>query len=237
MLMNWRVAGALVMAGTLIAPLSGCGSGTREVPLSEPPRAAADETSRPAPVRDPRPVIAAFGDSLTAGLGVEPADNYPSRLQAKLDAEGYRYRVVNAGNSGDTSAQGLNRLDSVRALRPQIVIVALGANDGLRGTPVDVTRRNLDEIIRTLKQDGASVILAGIEIPPNYGPQFTAEFRAIYRGLAKEYRVAFLPFLLEGVGGHPELNQENGVHPTAQGYSIITENVWKVLKPMLRRSS
>jgi acyl-CoA thioesterase I len=238
--MDLMRAGAAVFAVFLVASFSGCGSSSREAPPPDPPRTAG-VMGKPAAldptVADTRPVIVAFGDSLTAGLGVDPAVNYPSRLQQKLDDDGYRYRVVNAGVSGDTSAQGLNRLDAVRAARPQIVILALGANDGLRGIPVDVTRRNLDEIIRTLKQDGVTVILAGIEIPPNYGSQFTADFRQMYRGLAREHRVPFLPFMLEGVGGHAELNQEDGVHPTAKGYEIVTENVWKVLKPTLHRAA
>ena len=238
--MNLRWAGAVVLATLLIASVSGCGSSSTEAPPAGPPRPAGamDKPAAPDPaVPDARPAIVAFGDSLTAGLGVDPAVNYPSMLQRKLDDRGYRYRVVNAGVSGDTSAQGLNRLDAVRALKPQIVILALGANDGLRGVPVDVTRRNLDEIIRTLKKDGVTVILAGIEIPPNYGPQFTADFRQMYRGLAREHRIPFLPFLLEGVGGHAELNQEDGVHPTARGYEIVTENVWKVLEPTLHRAA
>ncbi len=216
---------------------AGCGTGTTE-PAEQPRKeTAAGGQARPKPDADDRPLIVALGDSLTAGLGVDPSGSYPSRLQAKLDAAGYRYRVVNAGVSGDTSAQGVNRLGAVRALKPRIVVVALGANDGLRGIPVASTRQNLDEIISTLKQDGASVLLAGIELPPNYGPQYTGAFRQMYAALARQYRVAFLPFLLEGVGGHAELNQSDGVHPTAQGYEIVAENVWKVLRPMLGRPS
>jgi acyl-CoA thioesterase-1 len=182
-------------------------------------------------------VLVALGDSLTAGLGVDPTSSYPARLQARLAAAGYRYRVVNAGVSGDTSAQGLNRLDAVVALKPRIVIVALGANDGLRGIPVEVTRRNLDEILRTLQRDGVTVLLAGLEIPPNYGSEYTAAFRNMYSQLAREHKAAFLPFLLEGVGGHPDLNQEDGIHPTAEGYAVVADNLWKVLQPMLDRSS
>jgi acyl-CoA thioesterase I len=235
--MSLKIAEALA-AGMLFL-FCGCSSGSpsNSSQPAAPPEAAGvgGKTEAPPAPADTRPVIAAFGDSLTAGLGVDPALNYPSRLQAKLQAEGYPYRVVNAGVSGDTSAQGLNRLEAVRALGAQIVIVALGANDGLRGIPVEETRRNLAEIIRTLKRDGVVVILAGIEIPPNYGAQFTAQFREMYRALAREYRVPFLPFLLEGVGGRADLNQEDGVHPTAQGYAIVAENVWKVLKPTLKR--
>jgi acyl-CoA thioesterase-1 len=182
-------------------------------------------------------VIAALGDSLTAGLGVDPDDNYPAKLQARLNAEGYRYRVVNAGVSGDTSSQGLNRLDAVLEMEPDIVIVALGANDGLRGLPVAVTRRNLETIIRKLQEKEVKVLLAGMEMPPNYGVQYTNAFRNIFTDLAKEHRIAFVRFLLEGVGGHAELNQGDGVHPTAGGYTVVTENIWKELKPLLDRPS
>ncbi len=190
----------------------------------------------PAPAVDDRPVIAALGDSLTAGIGVDPEQNFPSQLQRKLDESGYRYRVVNAGVSGDTSAQGLNRLPTVRELRPAIVIVALGANDGLRGLPVETTRDNLEAIIRAVQEDGSKVVLAGMEIPPNYGLAYTRAFRAIFPELAGRYGTALIPFLLEGVGGHAELNQDDGIHPTGKGYRIVAANVWKILKPLLDRN-
>jgi len=183
--------------------------------------------------QDDRPVIAAFGDSLTAGSGVDPAENYPSRLQAKLDAEGYRYRVVNAGVSGETSSQGLSRAKSVQALNPAIVIIEFGGNDGLRGVPVETTRRNLAAMVSLFRSKGAKVILAGMEIPPNYGPQYTREFHNIFPGVAEEHGAALIPFFLEDVGGHRGLNQDDGIHPTSEGYAIVVENVWKVLKPLL----
>ena len=186
---------------------------------------------------DDRPVIVAFGDSLTAGRGVDTEQNYPSQLQRKLDREGYRYRVANAGVSGDTSAQGLNRIASVRELRPVIVIVELGANDGLRGLPVEATRQNLDAIVSQLTAEGANVILAGMALPPNYGASYTGAFSRIFPDLARLHRVALIPFFLQGVAGHPALNQEDGIHPTAQGYSIVVENVWAVLKPMILRKT
>jgi acyl-CoA thioesterase-1 len=184
---------------------------------------------------DDRPVLVSFGDSLTAGRGVEPGQNYPSQLQRKLDAEGYQYRVVNAGVSGDTSAQGLDRLAIIRDLRPSIVIVELGANDGLRGIPVEATRQNLDTIVTQLKADGAEVVLAGMALPPNYGSSYTGEFRRMFPELARRHKIALVPFLLQGVAGHPELNQDDGIHPTGRGYSTVVENVWPVLRPMLSR--
>jgi acyl-CoA thioesterase-1 len=192
-----------------------------------------EDSPRTLPSFDSRPVIAAFGNSLTAGLGVDLSQNYPAKLQAKVDAAGYRYRVINAGVSGDTSAQGLNRLSAVRELHPKIVILELGANDGLRGLPLEETRRNLELIISQLQEDGAKVVLAGMEMPPNYGVEYTLGFREIFPDLARKYHVALIPFFLEGVGGRPELNQEDGIHPTATGYDILVETVWKALKPLL----
>jgi acyl-CoA thioesterase-1 len=198
------------------------------------------ETGEPAntpaaamPEPDLRPVIVAFGDSLTAGAGVQPAMNYPAKLQAKIDASGYRYRVVNAGVSGDTSSQGLNRVQSVVSLHPAIVIVEFGANDGLRGIPADTTTRNLVAIISRLQSSGAKVVLAGMLVPPNYGPIYANSFRNIFPNVAKKTGAVLLPFFLDGVGGHPELNQEDGIHPTAEGYDNVVEKVWKVLKPIL----
>ncbi len=220
---------ALVLAG-------GCGSKPRtEAPSAAAPAAAPAEGE--ANPRDARPVVAALGDSLTAGRGVDPELIFPARLQAKIDAAGYRFRVVNAGVSGDTSAQGLDRLNEIRRMRPAVVIVELGANDGLRGVPPSETRKNLAEILKLVTADGAKTVLAGMEIPPNYGPEYTRQFHDIFPGLAKEYRAALIPFFLQGVGGNPDLNQEDGIHPTAQGYAIVTENVWKVLEPILRSMS
>jgi acyl-CoA thioesterase I len=191
------------------------------------------EVTPAVPDHDPRPVIVAYGDSLTAGQGVRPDMNYPAKLQAKLDAAGYRYRVVNAGVSGDTSSQGLNRVQSVVALRPAIVIVEFGANDGLRGMPAETTAQNLAAIVSRLQSAGAKVVLAGMQIPPNYGPQYTSAFRRVFPDVAKKYKAALIPFFLDGVGGRQELNQDDGIHPTAEGYDVVVENVWKVLRPLL----
>ena len=234
---TWLTRGALALLGAALwlGPAS-CNrkeSGPQKSPViaGSGHEASTGQSDR----TDDRPVIVAFGDSLTAGRGVDTEHNYPSQLQRKLDAEGYRYRVVNAGQSGDTSAQGLNRLAAVRDLRPAIVIVEFGANDGLRGLPVEATRQNLDSIITQLGADGANVVLAGMALPPNYGSSYTGAFRRMFPDLARQHKVALVPFLLQGVAGHPELNQEDGIHPTAEGYSIVVENVWVVLRPMLLR--
>jgi len=182
---------------------------------------------------DDRPIIVAFGDSLTAGRGVDPDQNYPSKLQAKIDRAGYRYRVLNAGVSGETSSQGLNRVETYLNPPPVIAIVELGANDGLRGLPLATIRKNLDTIVELFRTAGTKVILAGMEVPPNYGPQYADSFREMFQSVAKDNNAYLIPFFLDGVGGYPELNQDDGIHPTAEGYDIVVENVWKVLEPLL----
>jgi acyl-CoA thioesterase I len=180
-------------------------------------------------------VIVAFGDSLTAGLGVTPEDSYPARLQARLRAEGYAYRVVNAGSSGDTTAGGLRRVDWALKNKPDIVIVALGANDALRAQNLASVRQNLDAIVARFQKAGARVLLAGMEVPPNYGAQYAADFRKMYVEVARKRGVPFMPFLLDGVAGKPSLNQADGIHPTAEGYGIVVDHLWPYLQPLLTR--
>lgn len=197
---------------------------------------AAPAFAQPAPrsaPEDSAPVIVALGDSLTAGYGLPEEESYPSLLQARLKRAGYPQRVVNAGVSGDTSAGGLARLDWVLQQPVQVVIVCLGGNDGLRGLDPEQLRRNLDAIIVRAESRGATVILAGMHMPTNYGPAYTRRFDAVFPAVARAHRVAYLPFLLEGVAGHPDLNQADGIHPTAAGMRIVESNVWKVLKPIL----
>jgi len=181
------------------------------------------------------PVILAFGDSLTAGLGVPADQAYPAVLAAKLKAEGYPYRVVNAGVSGDTTAGGLRRLDWALRLAPEIVIVELGTNDALRGQDLATVRSNLDQIVARFHAAGAQVLIAGMRLPPNYGLRYTTEFQKMYEDVAKQRRAAFMPFFLDGVGGNPRLNQPDGIHPTAEGYRIIVDRLLPYLKPLLSR--
>jgi acyl-CoA thioesterase I len=183
--------------------------------------------------QDGRPIIVAFGDSLTAGAGVAPELNYPTKLQKKIDQFGYRYAVVNAGISGETSSQGLARLRSVCNLHPAIVIVEFGANDGLRGFSLDEMERNLIAIVGGIHASGSKTVLAGMKVPPHYGLSYANSFSRIFKTVADTQDSAFIPFFLEGVGGQPDLNQEDGIHPTAKGYDIIAETVWKVIEPML----
>ena len=178
-------------------------------------------------------VIAVLGDSLTAGLGVAPDDAYPALLEARLKREDYDYRVVNAGVSGDTSSGGLRRLDWVLKLKPEVVIVALGANDGLRGQSVVQLHDNLVAIVRKAQQAGARVLLAGMRMPPNYGAAYTREFAAVYPEVARRMNVPLVPFLLEGVAAEVRLNQGDGIHPNAEGQRLVAEHVWPHLRPLL----
>ena len=179
--------------------------------------------------------IAVLGDSLSAGFGVAPDEAYPAVLQERLRREGYDYRVVNAGVSGDTTAGGLRRVDWVLRSRPSVVIVALGANDGLRGLSVAAMRANLAEIVERLRAAGAKVLLAGMRVPPNYGEGYGREFAAAFPAVARKTGAALMPFLLDGVAGDARLNQPDGIHPTAKGQAIIAERVWPYLKPLLRK--
>jgi acyl-CoA thioesterase-1 len=200
-------------------------------------RAAAPADSR----RDTRPRIIVLGDSLTAGLGLDVNDSFPSRIEARLREQGYDYDVVNAGVSGDTSAGGLRRLDWALAEgTPKILIVALGGNDGLRGLPPEQLEANLGAIIERGQKEDLTVILAGMEAPPNFGADYTAGFRAVYPRLAERYHVRLIPFLLEGVAGNPALNQSDGIHPNRRGAELVADLVWKTLEPAvvdLRQSS
>ena len=180
-------------------------------------------------------VIVAFGDSLTAGLGVAPADAYPARLAARLKAEGYPYRVVNAGVSGDTTAGGLRRVDWALRLKPAIVIVELGANDALRGQDLDGVRANLDGIVARFQAAGARVLVAGMRLPPNYGARYGEAFERLFADVARKRGAALMPFFLDGVGGSAALNQGDGIHPTAEGYRVVTERLWPYLRPLLEK--
>jgi acyl-CoA thioesterase I len=180
-------------------------------------------------------VIVAFGDSLTAGLGVPAEQSYPALLTARLRAEGYPYRVVNAGVSGDTTAGGLRRVDWALRLRPEIVILELGINDALRGQDLDGVRANLDRLVERFQSAGARVLIAGMRLPPNYGAHYSGAFQRLYEDVAKTRGTSLMPFFLDGVGGNPRLNQMDGIHPTAEGYRIIVDRLWPHVRPLLRR--
>lgn len=182
---------------------------------------------------DGRPLVVCLGDSLTEGYGLSPEQAYPARLERALRERGRPVRVVNAGISGSTSASAVSRLRWQLRSRPDIVVIALGANDGLRGVDLDSTRSHLSEAIALAKESGARVLLAGMKLPPNYGPEYTRAFEEMFPELARRHRVALLPFLLEGVAAQPELNLPDGIHPNARGSEIVAENVLAALLPLL----
>ncbi len=210
----------------------GCGGSKPEEPAPLP---AAQRPAKTPLTTDTRPAIVAFGDSLTAGFGAEPGNSYPDFLQKDLDRAGLTWRVINAGVSGDTTTDGVNRLGEVLSHKPRIVIVEFGGNDGLRGLPIETTRANLEQIVTTLRNRGATVVLAGMTLPPNYGPDYIRSFEQIYKDLAARYQLARIPFLLEGVAtvATRNLMQRDGLHPTAQGNAIVAETVMRYLKPLL----
>ena len=179
--------------------------------------------------------IVFFGNSLTAGYGLDPRQAFPALIQDKLDSLGLKYSVINAGLSGETTSGGNSRVEWVLNQKPDIFILELGANDGLRGIPLKETRANLQSIIDKVRKKNPEVVivLAGMQIPPNMGPEYTSEFRTIYPDLAESNEVALIPFLLDGVAGDPELNQRDGIHPTAEGQVIVAANVWKILEALL----
>jgi len=180
-------------------------------------------------------VIVAFGDSLTAGQGVPAQQAYPALLAARLRAEGYPYRVVNAGVSGDTTAGGLRRVDRALRLGPEVVILELGINDALRGQDLETVRSNLHQLVERFQSAGVRVLIAGMRLPPNYGAGYGATFQRLYEEVARKRGAALMPFFLDGVAGDPRLNQPDGVHPTADGYRLIVDRLWPHLRPLLRR--
>ncbi len=223
----------LLVVFVLTLGMAGCSGQSQKqakpavAPVQPPASAPVDRTGWP--------VIVAFGDSLTFGPGVDPDKNYPKQLQAELDRLGYQYRVINSGISGDTTAGGVNRVEAVLKLKPQIVILELGANDGLQGKSVKEMRANLAKLIERFQQEKVTVVLAGMQIPPNYGPDYTSDFQQTFVDLAAQYQVPLIPFFLDGAAGKPELNNPDGIHPTAEGYVYVVKNVMQTLQPMLKK--
>jgi len=198
----------------------------------EAQRASTPQPSKTQPIAS-APRIVFLGDSLTAGYGLAKEQSVPSLVESHLRTEGYPYDVINAGVSGDTSAGGLSRLDWSLDGDVRILVLELGANDGLRGLPVENMKRNLAEVITRARARGIKVVLTGMEAPPNFGAAYTTEFRRVYRELATEHDVTFVPFYLEGVAGNPSLNIADGMHPNAEGARIIERAIWRALEPLL----
>jgi acyl-CoA thioesterase I len=230
---------AIVAAG-LFSVLPACNR-TSNTPSKSPTSeeraiVAPSSSSSPAPqpiAHENDPVIVTFGDSLTQGVA---GRSYPDYLQDLLDQNGYRYRIDNQGVSGDTSSDGLARVDNVIAAHPALVILEFGGNDGLRGVPIESTRKHLGEMIARLKQAKIPVVLAGITLPPNYGPDYVKPFTAMFPEVAKEYHVKLLPFLLVHVYRNPEMMQPDGIHPNGVGNEVIARDIFDLIKPLLTRN-
>lgn len=210
----------------LVAGLFGC---------DQPDRESRESTPSPSPAAD-RPSVVFLGTSLTAGLGVEPEQAYPALIQRKIDSAGLALRVVNAGVSGETSAGARRRVDWLLREPVAVLVLETGANDGLRGLPPDSLRANIQAVFDRAKaiSPPPRLVLVGMRVPPNYGRAYTERFHAVYPELARENGAELVPFLLEGVGGVPGLNQTDGIHPTAEGQRVMAETVWRVLEPVLR---
>lgn len=208
----------------------GCNNNTSTEPLKEA-AIAKDTTAKQGATK----TILFFGNSLTAGYGLEPAQAFPALIQKKIDSLNLPYTTVNAGVSGETSSGGNSRIDWILRQPVDVFVLELGANDGLRGIPVAETKKNLQSIIDKVKAKypQAKIVIAGMQVPPNMGPQYSADFRNMFPALAKENNAALIPFLLEGVGGEARLNLEDGIHPTAEGHGILAETIWRVLQPQL----
>ncbi len=220
------------IAGASLSILAGCGNGTSESSVKQ---ADTTVTMATAPVTASKTVLF-FGNSLTAGYGVEPTQAFPALIQQKIDSANLSYKVINGGVSGETSAGGNQRIDFVLKQQPvDVFVLELGANDGLRGIPLGETKKNLQSIIDKVKSKypGAKLVLAGMQIPPNMGQAYASEFRELYPSLAKQNNMILIPFLLQGVGGESRLNQQDGIHPTAEGHQVVAGTVWQELKGVL----
>jgi len=233
-----RLVTLFILAGAALLA-AGCKADPPPQPAGQPDARASDAptsgVSSNAPAKDGRPLIVCFGDSLTAGYGTDPGESYPDYLQASLDAQGYNYRVVNAGVSGETTKDGVNRLSTVLAMKPYLVIVEFGGNDGLRGVPVADSRANLDTILAKLKASGSKVVIAGITLPPNYGASYIKQFDETYTLLAKKYDLPLMPFLLKDVYGVPGMMQSDETHATAAGNKIVAKDVLQLITPQLQK--
>jgi len=221
------------MPALVVATLTGGCDRKAQAPA---PPALGAVTAEP-PARAVQGTLVFLGDSLTAGLGLAKEEAFPTLIEARLRAEGRPWKVVNAGISGDTTAGGTARLDWVFKQKVDVLFLCLGANDGLRGIPVAESERNLRMILARARREGAKVVLAGVQLPENYGHDYRAAFSQLFPRLAKEFKVPLLPFLLEGVAMNPRLNQPDGIHPNAEGARMVADHVWAALEPSLRATA
>lgn len=227
--MRLRWSSIIVAAAALLA-------GCRGDPPRDSPHRTATDTSPQVGVSTDVPAIVFLGTSITAGLGLDPDQAYPNRIQEKLDSAGFRYRVINAGVSGETSAGALSRISWVLRQAPAVLIIETGANDGLRGQNPSAVRANIQALIDSTRKlsPATRIILAGMQALPNLGSDYVKQFVAIYPELARRNNISLIPFILEGVAGVDRLNQADGIHPTPEGQRIVANNVWRVLEPVLR---
>ncbi len=218
----------------LVFILVSCGDDPKKEVDPEPTRTA-DAVTKAAETSEEK-IILFFGNSLTAGYGLDTEEAFPALIQDRMDSLGLNYTAINSGLSGETTSAGLNRLDWVLNQKVDIFVLELGANDGLRGIPIKETRENLQAIIDLVRKKNADtkIVLAGMQIPPNMGQAYTGEFQQLFPELAKKNDIKLIPFLLEGVAGHPDLNLEDGIHPTAEGQKIVRDNVWNVLEDVIQ---
>lgn len=226
----------ILLSCWLLLLLGGCGNNSQSA-ADTTEASSATPTARPAPAKAAtKPTVLFFGNSLTAGLGVDPEQAFPALVGQKIDSAGLNYTIVNAGLSGETTAGGRSRVGWVLRKPVAVFVLELGGNDGLRGIPLSDTRRNLQAIIDTVRQlsPQAKIVLAGMQIPPNLGADYASQFRQIYGDLAQKNKITLIPFLLQGVGGIAKLNQRDGIHPTPEGHRLVARNVWAVLQPLLR---
>src|SRR5437867_2416078 len=233
---RWSTRATVLLALTLTAA---CGTKRGDASVNAeavPPKGSGSPSTASTSATKPTRVVLFVGTSLTAGLGLNPDSAFPQLIQAKLDSARLPFEVVNAGQSGETSAGLLRRLDWLMGGSFDVVVVETGANDGLRGTPVATIERNVREIVRRIQAEHptATILLAQMEAPPNLGTEYTAAFRSVFPTVARERGVAVLPFILNGVAGVPSLNQGDGIHPNQRGEHIVADNIWRGLEPVLR---
>lgn len=229
-----QTPGSVISGLLLILTVWGCSSSDSKTDTAKTSTPAASATPKPADTTRKK-VVLFYGNSLTAGYGVEPSQAFPALIGQKIDSAGLNYTVVNAGLSGETTAGGKSRISWVMRRPVAVFVLELGGNDGLRGLPVSATRQNLQAIIDTVRQKSpqATIVLVGMQIPPNMGTTYTKAFRSLFRELADKNKLVLIPFLLEGVGGVSSLNQSDGIHPTPAGHKMVANTVWEVLKPVL----
>ncbi|MVM35861.1 arylesterase [Spirosoma sp. HMF4905] len=233
--LNRQTAYSVISGLLILLTVWGCGLSDTKTSSTNTNAPASQAESKPATAAKKK-IVLFYGNSLTAGYGVEPSQAFPALVGQKIDSAGLNYTVVNAGLSGETTAGGKSRISWVVRQPVAVFVLELGGNDGLRGLPLTATRQNLQAIIDTVRQKSpqATIVLAGMQIPPNMGTSYTKEFRGLFKELADKNKLILIPFLLEGVGGIPKLNQPDGIHPTPAGHKIVANTVWEVLKPVLK---